>query len=600
MPTVKIHIGLLIVLLFPSLLYASDPVIFPVASAPCVTGAYIAWTTDQNSTSVVNYGTTISYGSTTAGPIFVNTHHVTLSGLTANTTYHYKVTSGSSSSTDMTFSTYANPTGTVKKVGPTNGCGGACDYSTIQACASAASQGWTCLIYSGTYSEHVTPSSSGSAGNYITFLAQEPAIVDSFNLDNKTYIAIKGLNINSASYDAIHGYGADYMLIENNYIHPQGGQPVRTTDGNEANYAIVRGNIVDMENNQNHNPLGIYAFGDGVLVENNDFTRGTDCIHFGSGTYGHGVQNVIRNNVCHHLNHDLVYGSEHIDGIQLTGSVYAGQTLIENNVEYSCLDSTGNCHFIYARAPALAGTSVDTVIIRYNYAHQIQNTCIGIGSHEDLSLLTNWMTYNNTCATEALPAETGMCITYDTGTGSAKNNICYQSSANDWSPTYGGTGNSNNIAFNTGYSGNWASPYSSETTFSSLKNRNPTFTNYPYSSSIVYSSPAVDTGGSLTSVTSGCGTNTLVLGNSHFFQPGWAGTNADTLSIGTVSNTALISSITYLTNIVVFTNTVSCTNGDNVWLHKKSDGVVVLYGNAPDVGAYEWFPTNYSGNGGLF
>ena len=33
---------------------------------------------------------------------------------------------------------------------------------------------------------------------------------------------------------------------------------------------------------------------------------------------------------------------------------------------------------------------------------------------------------------------------------------------------------------------------------------------------------------------------------------------------------------------------ITRSDGDSVWLYKKSDGVQVLYGSAPDYGAYEY------------
>jgi hypothetical protein len=58
------------------------------------TSATIAWTTDQPSTSQVQYGTTTSYGSlSTLDSSLVTSHAVTLSGLTAGTTYNFEAMS---------------------------------------------------------------------------------------------------------------------------------------------------------------------------------------------------------------------------------------------------------------------------------------------------------------------------------------------------------------------------------------------------------------------------------------------------------------------------------------------------------------------------
>jgi len=41
-------------------------------------------------------------------------------------------------------------------------------------------------------------------------------------------------------------------------------------------------------------------------------------------------------------------------------------------------------------------------------------------------------------------------------------------------------------------------------------------------------------------------------------------------------------------NTMTLTNGITRNPGDPLWLHKKSDGVRVLYGAAPDIGAYEY------------
>ena len=100
----------------------NNPVVPPVisgvsANSIAYSGATIVWTTDEASTSQVAYGTTNSYGSTTAlNNTLVTSHTVNVSGLAASTTYHYQVLSQNaqgnmSSSGDFTFTTVAQPAG---------------------------------------------------------------------------------------------------------------------------------------------------------------------------------------------------------------------------------------------------------------------------------------------------------------------------------------------------------------------------------------------------------------------------------------------------------------------------------------------------------
>ncbi|RYD84930.1 MAG: hypothetical protein EOP84_04085, partial [Verrucomicrobiaceae bacterium] len=68
------------------------PVVSGVKATPTTTGATISWTTNEAATGRVEYGPTSSYGST-ATSATATSHSVALSGLTAGTTYSYRVRS---------------------------------------------------------------------------------------------------------------------------------------------------------------------------------------------------------------------------------------------------------------------------------------------------------------------------------------------------------------------------------------------------------------------------------------------------------------------------------------------------------------------------
>src|SRR5205085_194557 len=74
---------------------ATAPVISAVAAGSITaTGATVTWTTNEASDSQVEYGLTASYGTSTAlNASLVTAHSAPLSGLTASTTYHYRVKS---------------------------------------------------------------------------------------------------------------------------------------------------------------------------------------------------------------------------------------------------------------------------------------------------------------------------------------------------------------------------------------------------------------------------------------------------------------------------------------------------------------------------
>jgi PKD repeat protein len=88
-----------------------SPVLSSISSGtPTTTSATITWTTNENATGNVTYGTTTSYGSYSYYSAYVTSHDVPLTGLSSSTTYHYKIISvdhagNTVNSTDHTFTT---------------------------------------------------------------------------------------------------------------------------------------------------------------------------------------------------------------------------------------------------------------------------------------------------------------------------------------------------------------------------------------------------------------------------------------------------------------------------------------------------------------
>jgi len=116
-----------------------------ITAGPSVSGATVTWATDEPATSVVDYGTTVSYGSQAAGSVGV-THAVPLPGLSPETEYHYRVSStdtcghGPSQSADATFTT-----------GP----------------ASIDVSGWVLKQFTSTQTFTIPPGTSIPAGGYL-------------------------------------------------------------------------------------------------------------------------------------------------------------------------------------------------------------------------------------------------------------------------------------------------------------------------------------------------------------------------------------------------------------------------------------------------
>src|SRR5215831_4589628 len=139
------------------------------AIAITTSGSQITWTTDVASNSVVSYGTTISYGSNTpVDPTMVTSHQVTVSGLSAGTTYYFQVQSSDSKNNNGKSGGHKFATQGVSISGtitPSKGGSGATVTLAGTASASTTATGSGAYTFaglpSGSYS--VTPSNLGYA-----------------------------------------------------------------------------------------------------------------------------------------------------------------------------------------------------------------------------------------------------------------------------------------------------------------------------------------------------------------------------------------------------------------------------------------------------
>ena len=103
----------------------SPPIISSIASSTTQTTAAISFVTDEAATSTINYGLTTSYGTASSSLSLATTTSFSLTGLTAGTLYHFRISASDASgnlatSSDLTFTTTAPvssaPTVTVEAV----------------------------------------------------------------------------------------------------------------------------------------------------------------------------------------------------------------------------------------------------------------------------------------------------------------------------------------------------------------------------------------------------------------------------------------------------------------------------------------------------
>jgi len=356
----------LVLVLSPAVAHAIYP--FPVSSAVAETAAYIVWRTDVAGSSQVNYGLTAGYGSSTTPSSSLVTYHAqTITGLAANTTYHYQVvstdaSSNTVSSADYTFTTLAAPTGTVKTVKPSGG-----DYTSIQACANAASAGWTCEVYAGnsdTAIISISSSHAGSAGSPVTFIAHDAVLVPGWSIGaGAAYITVEGFAISTAAFAAYetcsvnHAFSMaasginNHICISNNYIYNiYDGQFVRSSYQVNTSYNQVLNNVMAFADVTNTSPpfnhpcattnggqAGVEIWGNYNLIDGNDISEADHLIEV-QGSY-----NVFRRNVGHDTS-AADWGAEptldHVDFFHpLNGTSGNGahtiHNVIENNQEYN-------------------------------------------------------------------------------------------------------------------------------------------------------------------------------------------------------------------------------------------------------------------------
>ena len=108
--------------------------IAPITSAissgtPTSTAATISWTTNENSNSSINYGTSLSLGSISNSGGFVTSHSISLSSLSSSTTYYYNVSSCDNTGNcqvngSFTFTTSASGSGSSSSSSSSGGGGG--------------------------------------------------------------------------------------------------------------------------------------------------------------------------------------------------------------------------------------------------------------------------------------------------------------------------------------------------------------------------------------------------------------------------------------------------------------------------------------------
>lgn len=514
------------------------------------------------------------------------------------------------------------------------------------ACASIATAntnaeaGDTIYLREGTYNRYIYPTNSGTSGAKITFAAhtgETPTFTVleaggrwAIKLHGASYIVVDGITSYGCGAFFRIGYGSCYNEIKNctfsEDLHTEYSTALITwtssagVEGDGSSHNWIHDNTFTKYGAiSSCNDLGtirISSNGDDPssnnTFENNVFSYGGhDLIDVG------GWYNVVRNNTFHNdeawfedtagtctntpasgffgnrcvllsnsgddlgtANHTLVegnrigYAGTPPDDDGAFGIENAGcHTLARYNDIYGCYGAG-----FYSKMQP--GGAYPSSLDSGSYARVYNNTITQCGSateggakyEADLSFTTavtiwSYVTYND------WPRDIAI-----------KNNIVYQNRAEI---EYG----TSNIIPQVTYENNW-----------NYADGDPLFTDDDITdaTSLVLpdltlssGSPCIDAGTYLTLANgSGAASTALIVDDALPFQDGTWGSSlsdiqADWIAVGSVSNVAQISSVDYNTNVITLASAISWADDAPVYLYKKSDGVRVFYGTAPDIGAHE-------------
>ena len=509
-----------------------------------------------------------------------------------------------------------------------NGSG---NYTTIQSCASAMASGDTCTVYAGTYNENVTVP-AGATGNYktITVNGSDVVTVNGFTLNSHTKLigncptptpgnapaagscGFTITNPSSPKSGACVGWTSsitDFYIVNNVMTEcgSSGGYMVGSSYTISSNHGYIQGNTLSYacvnSGSINHGECNpIMPFGDHYLIEGNDLSHYTLAIDFGTN------YSIYRNNTFHDQYETEASGNYHTDvffsepgaGVSYT----VEYNVFEGNLQYNAFGANAKTD-LFQNDSGTTCPKCFNVIFRHNIISRI-----GSGAASNY-YWPNIMSYNSTVV-DALSDGTASNGTADyaqmSTNGAYLNQLYYFSFASGTNFNIYQCG----LGCNFGHSLYWCAG-SCTSVWGNLpavpflndpgnKNANPMFVNYisPGNASNDYhlqaGSPARNAGTNLTTVASGdSGSGTsLVVNDAAYFQDGYGLSNAystvsgDCIAVGTASNHVCVTAVNYATNTLTLASSISRSVGEDVYLYSKSDGVQVLTGSAPDLGAYAY------------
>jgi len=472
-------------------------------------------------------------------------------------------------------------------------------WKTITKANQTLVQGDTVYIKAGTYTSYIAPNNSGTSSNRITYqnYGTDVVMISGTNyavyLNGKSYITVQGINATNLP---------NFLYIING-----------------SNYNIIAYSKFDQQNPPDWDASVINGSSQYNWIHHSQFSKGGQCSSSGSddgSVLDIGIEGSSTDLTRYNLIEDSVFfhGGHHVMGL------HAGYNTIRNNYFHNeaWSRSRGNRTLYLNGRDAVTGHNIiegnsfgysarpcdaDTVgnvsmstpynIFRYNKVYHSNAYGLGFYAYAGYSAGSFNAIYNNTLFNNGYNINTAYeggsedaAITFfaSAQTGNKFKNNLYSSHFQ----VYGGSTSGQTLANN--YNGDVSGDplFVNASTTPPADTSDSTLPNLDLRSG----SPAIDTGGALTPVAvadNGSGTS-LIATDARYFQDGTfapAGTvKPDWIAVGTISNVVQIISISG--NTITLANSIARNDNDPIWLYKKSDGVQVLYGLAPDAGAYEF------------
>jgi hypothetical protein len=496
-------------------------------------------------------------------------------------------------------------------------------WKTVQKAAATAVAGDTVYVRGGTYQGNLFPKNSGTVGGYITFAvysgesvtlthnpAQEENVV---NLRGKSYIVIDGFTLDGNWTGSwVEGYkGGDYNIIRNNTMkncnrtrsgifvtvgthwkilnnNMSHGQPNATdSQGTDAITLHSGDHLVEGNTIVNAEHATVLAGGSNIVVRNNYLSNQYNQVaNSGSVT---GDKKILWEN-------NVLVGSTNTprdlgqaQGIQLNSQ----QTIIRRNVVYGTFSAgiSLECYLTDGEAQDVHGNRVYNNVLFGNH-----DSGIRVSRYQAGAVMSDNVFKNNVLRKNELShVSTNYQQFYfmDSASGQSNFNYAVNSSIfanNDFSAAVSNT----NVIGATSALGPdvvhvllwWQTNYPSK--FTNNLETDPLFVNESgYDFHLQSNSPLINAGADLTNtVGSGSGTQ-VVVDDAKYFSDGFGVVDSDWIKIENQIPVQIIS-IDYSTNTIVLASSVTWNNGDGVNLYKDSSGNVVLVGNNPDIGAFEY------------